>query len=257
VISFAIEAGSRLCAKAAAVPALAVCSSLTAASTAPVRGSTRTIDPRRVPNASRAARLRPRSIERRTPPGRRQPLQDAGQEGASPASATTAPRATVATSSPCRSTRNAAAPALRASSARFSRAPRPREARGTGLAEAIARAPASSPARGQGPPRTGFPPGGRRAARGRRGRQRVEAAFLERRQDERLGREGLEDGERDGLGTTCPARAAAAARPPRAAARAAGQRSPGRSGRPPRPCRRRGGAPSPREVGRAERAART
>ena len=64
--SLAIEAGSRRCVKAAAPSAAAVRSSLTAASTAPVRGSTRTIDPRCSPSASRATRLRPRSIESRT-----------------------------------------------------------------------------------------------------------------------------------------------------------------------------------------------
>ena len=81
--SLAIEAGSRRCVKAAAPSAAVVRSSLTAASTAPVRGSTRTIDPRRPPRASRATRLRPRSIESRaaSPLGpRRQPLQDPGQE---------------------------------------------------------------------------------------------------------------------------------------------------------------------------------
>ena len=226
-----------------------------------MRGSTRTIDPRCPPRASRATRLRPRSIESRAA----SPSGSAGSRSSTPArsGATSglgldpalaaddrgqgarsdrrgacgrrppAPRARGRASTRGRATRAARG------SARRAREPRPRR-----------------PARRRGPPRTGSPSGWPALPRevGERSGG-VEAAFLDGRQDERLGREGFEIGEGNGLGGRAPRprrRDGSVRRGPRPRPRASAGRA--RTRRRPTPCRRPGGAPSPGRGRRKPRA---
>ena len=156
---------------------------------------------------------------------RRQPLQDAGQERGDVGLRREGPGATVAASSPRRSRRSVVAPASRASSARRSREPRPRDSSGRWLSEASARAAASSPRSRARAAAYRLPPGGRRAPRGRRGLGgRVESAFARA----PTGRGPRVEGSRRVSGTASvtarPARAAATARPARAPSDAPGQR---------------------------------